>query len=64
MLDAQKTRLRNRIETCENELKLAKIRTKSNIEDIRFWKNEKFAALAELHGMQLELNLRCSTCGD
>lgn len=64
MLDAQKIRLKNRIDVCENEIKLAKIRTKSDIRDLKFWKNELFAAKAELHGMQLELNLRCSSCGD
>lgn len=64
VLDAQKTRLRNRIETCENEIKLAKIRLKSDGQDLKFWENELFAAKAELHGMQLELNLRCSSCGD
>jgi len=64
VLEQQKTRLRNRIDTCENELKLAKIRVKSDIRDLSFWKNELFAAKAELHGMQLELNLRCSSCGD
>jgi len=64
VLEAQKIRLKNRIDTCENELKLAKIRTKSDLQDLKFWKNELFAAKAELHGMQLELNLRCSSCGD
>lgn len=64
MLEGQKTRLKNRIETCTNEVRLAKIRLKREIEDLRFWKNELFAAHAELHGMQLELNLRCSSCGD
>jgi len=64
VLDAQKTKLKNRIETCENEVKLAQIRLKREAEDVRFWKNELFAAHAELSGMQLELNLRCSSCGD
>lgn len=64
MLEAQKIRLSNRIETCLNEIKLAKIRLKREIADVKFWQNELFAAKAELHGMQLELNLRCSSCGD
>ncbi|QXP08459.1 MAG: hypothetical protein [Arizlama microvirus] len=64
MLEAQKIRLSNRIETCLNEVKLAKIRLKSDIRDVKFWQNELFCAKAELHGMQLELNLRCSSCGD
>jgi len=64
MLEAQKIRLKNRIDTCQNEIKLAKIRTKSDLQDLKFWKNELFAATAELHGMQLELNFRCSSCGD
>lgn len=64
MLEAQKTRLLNRILTCENEIRLAKIRMKSDAQDLGFWNNELMAAKAELHGMQLELNLRCSSCGD
>lgn len=64
VLEAQKTRLKNRIESCQNEIKLAKIRLKREVDDVRFWKNELFAAHAELNGMQLELNLRCSSCGD
>lgn len=64
MLEAQKTRLRNRIETCENEIKHSRRRALEYLADNKFWKNELFAAKAELHGMQLELNLRCSTCGD
>lgn len=64
MLESQKTRLSNRILTCENEIKLACMRMKSDADDLKFWKNELFCAKAELHGMQLELNLRCSSCGD
>ncbi|QXP08125.1 MAG: hypothetical protein [Arizlama microvirus] len=64
MLDEQKARLSNRILTCENELKLAKIRLRSNWQDRNFWNNELNAAKNELYGMQMELNLRCSTCGD
>jgi hypothetical protein len=63
MLDAQKARLTNRIQTCENEIKLAKVRLRSNGQDLKFWTNELNAARYELHGMQMELNLRCSPCG-
>ncbi|QXP08251.1 MAG: hypothetical protein [Arizlama microvirus] len=64
MLDEQKARLSNRIITCENEVKLAKIRLRSNAQDLKFWTNELNAARYELNGMQMELNLRCSSCGD
>ena len=64
MLDEQRKRLLNRIETCKNEVKLAEIRVKSHAEDLRFWKHELVAAQGELHGMQLQLNLRCSGCGE
>lgn len=64
MLDEQKTRLKNRILTCQNEIKWANIRLKSDLADIKFWRHELNAVQAELHGMQLELNLRCSSCGD
>jgi len=64
MLDEQKARLANRIVLCQNEYKMAKIRLRSNAQDLKFWKNEELAAQYELNGMQLELNLRCSTCGD
>ncbi|QXP08269.1 MAG: hypothetical protein [Arizlama microvirus] len=64
MLEEQKARLKNRILLCENEQKLAKIRLRSNCQDLKFWKNEKNAAQYELAGMQMELNLRCSSCGD
>ncbi|QXP08431.1 MAG: hypothetical protein [Arizlama microvirus] len=64
MLEEQKARLANRIITCENEYKMAKIRLRSNAQDLKFWKNEKLAAQYELNGMQMELNLRCSSCGD
>lgn len=64
MLDEQKARLANRIVLCENEINLAKIRLRSNGQDLKFWTNERNAARYELNGMQMELNLRCSTCGD
>lgn len=64
MLDEQKKRLKNRIETCMNEINLAIIRIKSDNKDLQFWKHELLAAQADYHGMQLELNLRCSGCGD
>jgi len=64
MLDEQKARLANRIVLCQNEQKMAKIRLRSNSQDLKFWKNEELAAQYELNGMQMELNLRCSTCGD
>lgn len=64
LLEAQKIRLKNRIDTCEKEIKIASSRCAEYGEDLRWWKNELAAAKAELHGMQLELNLRCSTCGD
>lgn len=46
----QKIRLLNRLETCKNELKLAKIRLKREIQDVRFWKNEETACSAEING--------------
>ncbi|QXP08185.1 MAG: hypothetical protein [Arizlama microvirus] len=64
MLDEQKARLSNRITLCQNEYKMAKIRLRSNAQDLKFWKNEEMAAQYELNGMQMELNLRCSSCGD
>ncbi|WNK14897.1 MAG: hypothetical protein [Microvirus sp.] len=64
MLDEQKARLSNRIRTCENEYQMAKLRLRSIAQDLKFWRNEKDAAQYELNGMQMELNLRCSSCGD
>ena len=54
----QRTRLSNRILTCQDELKLAEIRLKSNLADRKFWLNELMAAEAEFHGFkQGDLNL-------
>lgn len=59
-----KTRLSNRILTCQNEIKLAKIRLKSDNNDLKFWTNELMAAEAEFHGYkQGELTLACLGCG-
>lgn len=61
----QKTRLSNRILTCQNEIKLAKIRIKSNNDDLKFWTNELMAAEAEFHGFkQGEFKLACAGCGE
>lgn len=52
----QKKRLTNRLETCKNEVRLAKIRLKREIADVRFWQNEEAACSAELNGFyQYEL---------
>jgi len=64
MTDEQKLRLKNRIETCEKQIHASNKRLAASGHDLKFWKNEKSAAEAELIGMQLALNLRCSTCGD
>nr|QJB18998.1 MAG: hypothetical protein [Microvirus sp.] len=54
----QKVRLLNRLETCKNEVKLAKIRLKREIKDLRFWKNEENAANLEINGFyQYELRM-------
>lgn len=59
-----KTRLSNRILTCQNEIKLARLRLVSDNKDLTFWKNELMAAEAEFHGFkQGELRLACEGCG-
>lgn len=64
MTDEQKKRLQNRVVTCQNEIALASRRLSADGADLKFWKNELSAAQAELIGMQLVLNLRCSGCGE
>lgn len=46
----QKVRLVNCLETCKNEVRLAKIRLKREINDVRFWENEEAACRAEIEG--------------
>nr|WAE43784.1 MAG: hypothetical protein [Microviridae sp.] len=64
MTDEQKKRLEIRVVTCRNEIEDAQSALARAGHNLKFWKNELSAAQAELIGMQLSLNLRCSTCGD
>ncbi|QXP08244.1 MAG: hypothetical protein [Arizlama microvirus] len=64
MTDEQRLRLSNRVTLCEREIAGINHLLGQCGEKLKFWKNEKAAAQAELIGMQLALNLRCSTCGD
>lgn len=57
-----KTRLSNRILTCQSEIKLAKIRLKSDNHDLKFWMNELMAAEAEFHGFK-QYEMACIGCG-
>jgi len=64
MTSEQKLRLQNRLTLCEREIAGLNDLLSQCGAKLKFWKNEKSAAQAELIGMQLALNLRCSTCGD
>jgi len=64
MTDEQRLRLSNRVALCEREIEGINHLLVQCGAKLKFWKNERSAAQAELIGMQLALNLRCSTCGD
>jgi len=64
MTSEQKLRLQNRVSLCNEQI--AELNKLFGVHgaNLKFWKNELSAAQAELIGMQLALNLRCSTCGE
>lgn len=64
MTDEQRVRLKNRITNCETQIEALNHLLNEAGAKLKFWKNERSAAQSELIGMQLALNLRCSTCGD
>jgi hypothetical protein len=64
MTSEQKMRLQNRVNLCNEQIAESNKLLGHHGQNLKFWKNELSAAQSELIGIQLALNLRCSTCGD
>jgi len=64
MTSEQKLRLQKRVSLCHQQIDEIEKALGRHGTNLKFWKNELSAAQSELIGMQLALNLRCSTCGD